>query len=135
MKKNTLLAFAIFILATVPMAGAAAANVDSEIATATTHAQMAGDAADVATAVMHFHHVINCLVGPKNKLFDASVGNPCDGMGNGALNDVGKKSAEHAQLNHALAIAEEGLHAKKLATTQQYAMRISKALKGVGSGE
>lgn len=133
MNKNVLLAFIVLMFAAMPIAAFAATNAASEIATATTHAQMAGDAADVATAIKHFHHVINCLVGPKSKLFDADVGNPCDGMGNGALNDVDRNSSEHAVLDRALAIAKQALHAKKLEVTQQYAARISKVLKSINS--
>jgi hypothetical protein len=122
------------MLSLTPWAGFAADNANQEIATATTHATMAANAADTATAIMHFHHVINCLVGPKSKQFDADVGNPCSGMGNGALNDVAQKSPEHAKLQHVLALAEQALHAKKLVTTQQYALRISEALNSVNSG-
>lgn len=129
MHKNALIASVVFALTAMPVAGLAATNADQEITTATTHAQMAADAADAATAVMHFHHVINCLVGPKSKLFDADVGNPCNNMGNGALNDVSGDSTEHAKLQHALAVAEQALHATTLKATEQYAARISEALK------
>ncbi len=118
-----------------PIVGFAAGNANQEISTATTHAAMAANAADTATAIMHFHHVINCLEGPKGKQFDADVGNPCNGMGNGALNDVGKKSPEHSKLVHVLALVEQALHAKNLDATQQYAARISQALKDVNTGE
>ena len=118
---------ALMLLAT-PLIGFAAGKASQEIATATTHAQMAAAAADTATAVMHFHHVINCLVGVKSKHFDANVGNPCKDMGNGALNDVKKTSLEHAKLMHALVLAEQALHADTLKATRQYAARITKAL-------
>jgi hypothetical protein len=123
------------VLLLIPMVGFAANNANQEIATATTHATMAANAADTATAIMHFHHVINCLVGPKSKQFDADAGNPCNGMGNGALNDVAQKSVEHDKLQHALALAEQALHAKDLESSQQYAARISKALKAVSSND
>jgi len=135
MHKNTLfLGLAVFMLLVTPLIGFAAGNAGQEIATATTHAQMAANAADTATAIMHFHHVINCLVGPKSKQFDPDSGNPCKGMGNGALNDVEQKSLEHAKLQHALALSEQALHADKLETTQQYAARITQALKDNKSG-
>lgn len=118
----------------VPVVAFAANNAEQEIATATTHATMAANAADTATAIMHFHHVINCLVGPKSKQYDADAGNPCNGMGNGALNDVSQKSLEHSKLQHALALAEQALHAKDLEASQQYAARISQALKAVNTG-
>lgn len=119
----------------IPMVGFAANNASQEIATATTHATMAANAADTATAIMHFHHVINCLVGPKSKQFDADAGNPCNGMGNGALNDVAQKSQEHSKLKYALTLAEQALHAKDLEASQQYAARVSKALKAVNTSE
>ncbi|HVC29345.1 MAG TPA: hypothetical protein VNF48_07320 [Gammaproteobacteria bacterium] len=136
MHKNALsLGLPALMLLLMPMVGFAAGNAIQEIATAATHAQMAANAADTATAIMHFHHVINCLVGTKSKQFDADAGNPCNGMGNGALNDVAQKSKEHAKLQHALALAEQALHADKLETTQNYAARISGELKSVNTGE
>jgi len=132
--KTIYLGLTALMLLLMPMAGFAAGNANQEIATAATHAKMAANAADTATAIMHFHHVINCLVGPKGKQFDADAGNPCNGMGNGAMNDVAQKSLEHAKLQHALTLAEQALHADKLETTQQYAARISEALKGVHNG-
>jgi hypothetical protein len=136
MKSSVLpIAFVVLMLATVPVIGFAANSTSQELITATTHAQMAADAADTNTAIMHFHHVINCLVGPSSKLFDANVGNPCNGMGNGALNDVAATSAAHAKLSQALALAEQALHATSLKATQHYAARISEVLKGVNLGE
>ncbi|MDE2090763.1 MAG: hypothetical protein KGJ08_02525 [Gammaproteobacteria bacterium] len=132
MNKRTLCIGLIFMLSlAAPTIGFAANSADQEISTATTHAAMAANAADTATAIMHFHHVINCLVGPKGKQFDADAGNPCNGMGNGALNDIGQKSMQHAKLEHALALLEQALHAKDLEATQRYAARISEELKGV----
>ncbi|MGH8279706.1 MAG: hypothetical protein ACRETQ_09120 [Gammaproteobacteria bacterium] len=112
-------------------AASAALPASQEISTATTHARMAGDAGDLTTAVMHFHHVINCLVGPKSKLLDADVGNPCKDMGNGALNDVDSGSAQHAVLSRALLLAEQALHAKDLAASQKFVARIATVLKSV----
>jgi len=132
-KKTLFHGLVTFMLLVTPLICFAGNNARQEIATATTHAQMAANAADTTTAIMHFHHVINCLVGPKGKQFDADAGNPCNGMGNGALNDVAQKSLQHAKLQHALALAEQALHADKLETTQQYAARISEALKGVNT--
>ncbi|MGH8307371.1 MAG: hypothetical protein ACRER0_03780 [Gammaproteobacteria bacterium] len=132
-KLNLALTFGVAILLAAPLSFAAD-NANQEISTATTHAGMAANAADVTTAHEHFHHVINCLVGPKGKLFDAEVGNPCNGMGNGALRDVKRQSEEHAKLLDALKLAEQALHADTLKATQQYAARISKALKGIEPG-
>jgi len=134
MTKNSLrLGIAVLMLLMAPLAGFAASNASQEIATATTHAKMAANAGDVTHAIMHFHHVINCLVGPKGKQFDAAPGNPCKDMGNGAINDVNQKSPEHAQLLKVLAVAEQALHAHKLEATQRYALRIAKELKTINS--
>ena len=136
MNKNSLyLGIGVLMLLMTPLAGFAAGNASQEIATATTHAKMAANAGDVTHAIMHFHHVINCLVGPKGKQFDAAPGNPCKDMGNGALNDVDMKSPQHAKLLHALALAEQALHAKKLATTRQDALQIAKILEGANTAE
>lgn len=135
MNKNRLIAVTVFLSVAVPGLGFASGSADQEITTATTHAQMATDAANLVTATMHFHHVINCLVGSKSKLFDADVGNPCQDMGNGALNDVPQKSATYTELYQALTIAEQALHAKNIKATQEYSARISKVLKGINLEE
>lgn len=135
MYKDIFFACSVFMLAAMPMAGFAAGSAGQEITTAATHAQMAADAADAATAVMHFHHVINCLVGPKDKLFDSAVGNPCQGMGNGALHDVSQESAAHAKLNGALVVLVRALHSKNLAASQKYSARVSEILKSINLGE
>ena len=132
--KSRTMAILLTALLAVPAMALAGGNANQEISTAATHAAMAGNAADTATAIMHFHHVINCLVGPKNRMFDAAVGNPCKDMGNGAMNDVGKKSPEYLQLQQALAMAERAIHAKNLKQTQQYAARISQLLLKVKAG-
>jgi hypothetical protein len=103
------------------MAPSATPNVTAEISTALSHAQMALASKDVAEAHHHLHHVINCLVGPKGKDFDANEENPCKGMGNGAMNDVDSKSAQHKKLDNALSEAKEGLGKSSLKSTQSEA--------------
>ena len=110
----------------------AAGNSAQEISTARTHAQYAATATDRKTADMHLHNVINCLVGTDGKGYDASVGDPCEGMGNGALNDV-QNNATKKKLDHALALANKGLHASTLATARHDAKWALKTLKGVRS--
>ncbi|MDE2234724.1 MAG: hypothetical protein KGL13_09905 [Gammaproteobacteria bacterium] len=127
-------ALLLMALLAAPAMALAGGNANQEISTAATHAAMAGNAADTATAIMHFHHVINCLVGPKNRMFDAAVGNPCQDMGNGAMNDVGKKSPQYTQLQQVLAMAERAVHAKNLSESQQYAAHISQMLMKVKAG-
>jgi len=109
----------------------AAGNSAQEISTASAHAQMAATATNKKTADMHLHHVINCLVGPDGKDYDASAGDPCQGMGNGALNDV-QSTVTKKKLDHALALANKGLHASKLATAQHDAKWAVKTLNSAG---
>jgi hypothetical protein len=80
------------------------------------------------------HALPPCDQLPKSKQFDADVGNPCNGMGNGALNDVAQNSLEHKKLQHALVLADQALHAKDLRDSQQYAARVSQALNAVNTG-
>lgn len=133
MNKLTLsFAFAIGLMLAVPCSFAAG-NASQEIATAAAHAQMAAAAADKSTADMHLHHVINCLVGPGDRRYDAQAGDPCKGMGNGAMHDLGHAPAEHVRLQQALTQAERGLHADSLDTTHEAAKLAAEALKASGS--
>ncbi len=109
----------------------AAGNSAQEISTASTHAQLAVTATDKKTADMHLHHVINCLVGSGGRGYDASAGNPCKGMGNGALNDV-RSTATKEKLDHVLMLAKRGIHASKLATAHRDAKWAVKTLNSAG---
>ena len=129
MNKLTLaLVFGIGLLLATPIS-LAAGNAAQEIATAAAHAQMAATASDKAVADMHLHHVINCLVGSNDKRFDAKAGDPCKGMGGGAIHDLGHAPAEHIRLQRALMLAERGLHAANLANTRQAAKLAAEVLK------
>jgi hypothetical protein len=82
-----------------------------EMATAATHAGLAAKAApDLKMTHMHLQHVINCLVGPKGKGFDATPGNPCNGQGNGGIPDS-KNAAQKKAMQAALTKARAGLKA------------------------
>jgi len=94
-----------------------------ETATAATHAGLAAKAADMKGTQMHLHHVVNCLVGPKGKGFDESVGNPCKDQGNGAIPDT-KNAAQKKSLQQALNRARAGLRAKDMATAQKDAVAV-----------
>ncbi len=92
------------------------ASVQREIATTHAHARMAATADTVEIGHAHLHHVVNCLVGPGGKGFDAAEVNPCKGMGNGAIPDARGNASLQAALKRALASAEAGLAASDLAT-------------------
>lgn len=100
-----------------PMA-AQAGNPDSAAAKqasiASAHAGMALGATELKVAHMHLHHVINCLVGPGGKAFDATQADPCKGMGHGAIVDAKGDASTEARLHAALADAQSGLAATTL---------------------
>lgn len=98
-----------------------------EISTAATHAGLAAKATDMKGTQMHLHHVVNCLVGPKGRGFDAAPGNPCNGQGDGAIPDT-KDKKQKATLNQALAKANAGLKAKDMVAAQKDATQIQTML-------
>jgi len=87
----------------------AAGGAQKEIETAIQHAQFAAKASTVDQTHLHLHHVVNCLVGPDGKDFDAKAGNPCKGQGNGAINDAKAGSDQQKLLEDALVVAKIGL--------------------------
>lgn len=119
MAKNLTCYLPVLLLAcALPLTAQAAATntaASKQAATASAHAGMALGAADLKTAHMHLHHVVNCLVGTSGKAFDAKAGNPCKGMGDGAIADAKGDAATEARLHKALAEAEKGLKTTTLA--------------------
>lgn len=95
-----------------------------ELGTASKHAQLSESSQSVQVAAMHLHHVINCLVGPHGTGFDAAAGDPCKGMGDGALQDSTKGSESHSKALHALAIARHGIAEKELPAMHKAASEI-----------
>ena len=112
--------------------GVQAAEADSavskQVTTATAHAGMALGAADLKTVHAHLHHVINCLVGPSGKAFDAGAANPCKGMGEGALVDARGDTATETRLQAALSDAEQGLRAATVDAAHADAQKTLAAL-------
>ena len=121
------------LLLIAPVAALAADQPKLEVSTATAHADMASTAPSLSAAQMHFHHVINCLVGSEGHGYDAKDGNPCSGMGNGALNDTRHSAAERAMLEQALTMAEQGLKAPTLAAAHATADKVAATLQAAGS--
>jgi hypothetical protein len=107
----------LLLVVALPM-GAQAADADNavskQIGTASAHAGMALGAADLKTAHTHLHHVVNCLVGPSGKGFDAQEADPCKGQGHGAIVDARGDAASESRLHTALTQAEQGLKATTL---------------------
>ncbi len=113
----------------------AAGNPDAELKTAITHAEFAAKADAVKGVTMHLHHVLNCLVGPQDKRFDAAAGNPCQGQGGGFLPDLKAKKGEDAQYHEAwwvATIADQGTKTDNLGQAKAAAQVASLVLQDVG---
>ena len=96
---------------------ASAGNADAELKTAMTHAGFAAKYDALKEVSQHLHHTINCVVGPQDKMFDATAGNPCQGQGNGALPDLKAKKgsdAEYYEAWWAARVADEGIASQNL---------------------
>ncbi|HEX7349097.1 MAG TPA: hypothetical protein VF264_05570 [Rhodanobacteraceae bacterium] len=100
----------------------------NEASVAHAHALMAQNAKTLTEAHAHLHHVINCLVGPKGAGFDAKAEDPCKGQGNGAIPDSASDAALNGKLKSALADAQSGVKASKLADVQADAAKAAAAL-------
>jgi hypothetical protein len=136
MTKNVTRWLPALLLAAVVSAGALAADtgaaVSKQVATASAHAGMALGAADLKMTQTHLHHVINCLVGPSGEGFDAQAGNPCKGMGQGAIVDAHGDAAVEARLHTALTQATAGLKATTLDDARAAAQHAMTTLNGDG---
>lgn len=107
----------------------ASANAHKEISTAITHAGYAEKVGDVNKVHLHLHHVINCLVGTKGVGFDAKAGDPCLGMGNGAIRDFKADKVRRDMLQQALENAHYGLMTSRLRIAHDAADLADKDLK------
>jgi hypothetical protein len=111
-------AFSLAVIATASSQAKADADPAKERSTAATHAGLAAKSTDLKMTQMHLHHVVNCLVGPNGKGFDATPGNPCKDQGNGAIPDT-KDQAQKTKLEQALQKADAGLRQTDMAKAQQ----------------
>lgn len=66
----------------------AAMGMAGELKTAITHAGFAEKYDTMKEVTLHLHHVINCIVGPGDPMFDKAAGNPCTGQGKGIMPDI-----------------------------------------------
>lgn len=122
---------ALLLALSLPLAAQAAeanAAASKQVATAAAHAGMAMGAAELPMAHAHLQHVVNCLVGPAGKGFDAKAEDPCKGMGQGAIVDAKGDAAVEARLHTALDQAEQGLKASTLDATHADAKQAMETL-------
>ncbi|EQD27971.1 conserved hypothetical protein, secreted [mine drainage metagenome] len=106
------------------LGGAALKQTDTAIA----HAGMALGAKELKIAHMHLHHVINCLVGPAGKDFNAHFADPCKGMGQGAIVDAKGNAEAETDLHGALQQAEMGLKTTTLMAAHADARQVMRTL-------
>lgn len=109
-----------------PTAGA----LQAEMKTALTHAGFAAKYDTLKEVTLHLHHVVNCLVGSKDKMFDASAGNPCEGQGNGVVADIPSSMGQDAQYEARWAahIADEAATMKTVQEAKSGAHIVTLAL-------
>ncbi len=96
---------------------AAPGGFQGELSTAVTHAGFAGKYDSLQEVTMHLHHVVNCIVGSKDKMYDASAGNPCQGQGNGILADIQSgmgKGQQYYEAWWAAYVADQAITMKSL---------------------
>ena len=109
---------------------AAYADAASEIATAAQHAGFAAAAPNLAQMHMHLHHVVNCLVGPRDGDFDKTIMNPCAQEGNGAFPDESDPAIK-AKIQSVMSVAEDGIASSDEATAKKDAASVETQLKEI----
>jgi hypothetical protein len=106
----------------------ALADEASETALALTHAYRAAQSTEMSDLRSNLHHVINCLVGPGDKLFDAAELNPCSKSGKGILNGT-TDAITKKHLQDALDMAELGIASTDLTQATMMAVGAAGALR------
>jgi hypothetical protein len=115
------LGFAVIVALAVSVRGAFAAQMSlaDELKTAITHAGFAEKYDSMNEVNLHLHHVVNCLVGANDPMFDKAAGNPCQGQGNGILPDIKAKMGEDQEYQVAWWLARMGSDAIKMGNLAQ----------------
>ncbi len=114
-------------LMSLPLA-ANAADANTEITTAATHAGFAANADSIDMVHAHMHHALNCLVGPGGNGFDSTALNPCKNSGNGAIPDTTDPAKKDA-LNKVAAMLRTQVMGDDLAIGHKAAAYIEAELK------
>lgn len=108
---------------TADLTTSATGNTDQEVSAARDQAGQAATAKDVTAVHQDLQQVINCLAGHGGPGYDASIQDPCQGMGRGALLDVTAASDAHRLLSQAYSDAFEGLLARDAGAAQSQAKK------------
>ena len=94
-------------------------GMQTELKTAITHAGYAEKYDSMKEVTLHLHHVVNCLVGANDPMYDKASGNPCEGQGNGILPDIKAKMGEDQDYQVAWWLARLGSDAIKMGNLAQ----------------
>ena len=94
-------------------------GMQTELKTAITHAGYAEKYDSMKEVTLHLHHVVNCLVGANDPMYDKASGNPCEGQGNGILPDIKAKMGEDQEYQVAWWLARLGSDAIKMGNLAQ----------------
>ncbi len=87
--------------------------------TAITHAGFAQKYDTMKEVTLHLHHVVNCIVGGDDKMFNKEAGNPCQGQGKGIMVDLKAKGASDQEVQVAWWLAHMGDDATKMGNLAQ----------------
>src|SRR5262249_41477515 len=98
----------------VPVSRAAEMGMAEALKTAITHAGFAEKYDSMKDVGLLLHHVVNCLVGESDSLYDKAAGNPCQGQGKGIMPDIKAKTGEDQQYQVAWWLAHMGADALKM---------------------
>ncbi len=105
--------------------------------TGATHAGFAA-AADAASSVdQHLGHALNCIEGAKGRNFNAAWGHPCQGQGDGLLQDLRADRAGAAWMLVAEAadqLAVAGIKSRDLAQKKNAARGVAELLRLIAEG-
>jgi len=98
---------------------AAETGMGEELKTAIAHAGFAQKYDSMKEVSLHLHHVVNCLVGPNDPMFDKASGNACEGQGNGIMPEIKAKMGEDQEYLVAWWLAHMGSDAIKMGNLNQ----------------
>lgn len=98
---------------------AASTGMANELKTAITHAGFAEKYDTTKEVSLHLHHVINCLVGSGDPMFDKAAGNPCQGQGKGIMPDIKTAMGQDQEYQVAWWLAHLADQAIKMSNLQQ----------------
>lgn len=103
----------------VPASRAAEMGMAEELKTAITHAGFAEKYDSMKEVGTHLHHVVNCLVGESDPMYDKAAGNPCQGQGKGIMPDIKAKMGEDQGYQVAWWLAHMASDAAKMGNLAQ----------------